>query len=88
MEKSLLDFIQSRGIIIFDDVSEDFDLNDYILDSLAFIKFVVELEDYFGITFPDELLVFDVLASYVGLNNIIIELVKSKNNVNLTKNIC
>ena len=43
------------GILVPDD-NNDIDLSEYIIDSLQFISFIVEIENKFGIEIPDELL--------------------------------
>lgn len=51
---------------------EDRDLNEYIPDSLGFINLIIELEDEFAISFPDEILgsnTFSDLNSLVSLIN-------------------
>lgn len=49
-----------------DNIEEDFELLEYITDSLQFISFVVELEEVLNIEFPDELLSGEILHSRNG----------------------
>ena len=49
-----------------DNIEEDYELIEYIADSLQFISFVVELETALHIEFPDELLNGEILQSRNG----------------------
>ena len=80
--KNIEDFLKELGIIVFEDDlgNEDYDLRDYIVDSLTFIDFIVKIEDYYHISLPMEALNFDILASAKGFYNMIEDLIaKSKN---------
>jgi acyl carrier protein len=54
------------GVVIFDDERNDFAISDYILDSLAFIKFVIAIETELGIELSDDFLLYDILNSAKG----------------------
>ena len=58
--------MQNIGIGITDEFTDDFDLRDYIVDSLVFISFVLELENILEIELPYEMLLYDQLASCRG----------------------
>ena len=47
------------------------DLTEYILDSIQFISFIVELERELNIEFPDELLLYDNIRSLNGFISLI-----------------
>lgn len=60
-----------------DSFGTDIDLRDYIVDSLMFISFVVELEKRLNIVFPDDLLFISTLTSLNGFVNMLIEIVNT-----------
>lgn len=53
---------------------EDFDIRDYIFDSINFVAFILELEEQIGFSLPDEMLNIDVLSSFNGFVEMIIEI--------------
>ena len=61
--------------IVFEQGENNFELTDYIEDSLTFISFVSELENEFDIEIPDEYLLQGVLGTLNDLKNIITLLV-------------
>ena len=61
--------------IVFEQEENNFELTDYIEDSLTFISFVSELENEFDIEIPDEYLLQGVLGTLNDLKNIITLLV-------------
>lgn len=61
--------------IVFEREENNFELTDYIEDSLTFISFVSELENEFDIEIPDEYLLQGVLGTLNDLKNIITLLV-------------
>ena len=56
--------------IVFEQEENNFELTDYIEDSLTFISFVSELENEFDIEIPDEYLLQGVLGTLNDLKNI------------------
>lgn len=57
---------------------EDLDLREYIIDSIGFMSFIVELENRLGIYFPDERLDFEVLSSLNEFTEMIEDLMPSE----------
>lgn len=55
MRERIIKCMEKIGLKV-DPNTSDFDVNDYINDSITFIVFVVELESEFGIEIPDEYL--------------------------------
>lgn len=56
--------LESIGACVFEDERDkDLNLADYILDSLLFVEFFVELESQFGIELPDNYLSMDKFKS-------------------------
>lgn len=70
--------LESMGVII--DLSvldgEDIDLTEYGLDSLAFISFVVDLEQQLDIIIPEEYLSFGALRSLNGFIGMISQIIE------------
>ena len=57
--------IDEMGIYV-DTEEEDFDLSEYIVNSLQFLTFVLNLEERLGIEIPDDLLLYDKMYSFNG----------------------
>ena len=68
------------GFVVFDDLNEgDFNLQDYIVDSLQFIDFIVRLEKGFGVTLPDDFLDYSVTESLFGFASMLEEYLLDNN---------
>lgn len=50
-------------MIFVDSIDEQTDLREYIIDSIQFVNFIVDLENYFGIQIDDGYLNYDLLQS-------------------------
>ena len=65
--KDIIPILSNIGILIDEQMETfDVDLTEYILDSIQFISFIVELERELNIEFPDELLLYDNIRSLNG----------------------
>ncbi|MBR0236064.1 MAG: acyl carrier protein [Clostridia bacterium] len=73
VKSTIIKLLENNGIII-ESSEEDLDLRNYSIDSILFISFIVDVENEFAITIPDEYLTIDLLQSIDGLTNLIIEL--------------
>jgi len=62
---TLLNCLEELGIYI-ENTDMDFDLREYIADSLQFITFIVSLEEALEIEIPDDLLLYDKMHSFNG----------------------
>lgn len=65
-EKEIMEGINSvlhEEMIFVDSVDEQTDLREYIFDSIQFVNFIVDLENYFGIQIDDGYLNYDLLQS-------------------------
>jgi acyl carrier protein len=72
IREKIIDTLEASGIYFDRDKEDgDADLREYIADSLQFISFIVELEKELNIEFPDEVLLFDNLASLNGFTAIV-----------------
>ncbi len=71
----IISAVERAGVAIDHD-TEDVDLRDYIPDSVATIAALVEIEDEFNISLPDDFLLGTVLESLSGLTSAIAEVVK------------
>lgn len=65
IKTKILDAFARVGFLVDD---ENIPLNEYIPDSLGFVTLVLELEDTFGITFPNELL---TMESFNTIENLV-----------------
>lgn len=70
-KKRLIQLLDANGIFVDSESNDDIDLREYIIDSIQFISFIVEIEKEFDIEFPDEALQFENIASLNGFANII-----------------
>lgn len=69
LREILIKILEEMGFIIFEKNDDDFDIGDYITDSIRFIQFIINIEQLIGLELPDDFLQFDVLASANGLAN-------------------
>jgi len=58
-------------------ITHDFDLAEYLFDSLQYITFIIHIEETLNIVVPDELLTAENLHSFNHFANAIEECVKS-----------
>ena len=70
--------LNTVGILI-DPTSDDVNLNDYDVDSISFISFIVEVEKEFDIEIPDGYLYVEILQSLNGFVNLVEQLVDMRN---------
>lgn len=66
--------LESIGVFGATTMDQETDLNDWIIDSLMFISFIVELENVFEVQIPDSLLQHETISSLRGLADIILGL--------------
>lgn len=72
IREKLLDILDANGIFVDRaKIEEDLDLREYVTDSLQYMSFIVEIERELKIEFPDEVLLFDNIASLNGFSTII-----------------
>lgn len=56
--------VLNEEMIAMDYIDENVDLREYIIDSIQFVNFVVDLENQFGIQIDDQYLNYDLLQSF------------------------
>ena len=69
--KRIPSVLESIGVFGAETMDEETDLNEWIIDSLMFISFIVELENVFEVQIPDALLQQETISSLRGLADII-----------------
>lgn len=74
--RGIIDVLDMMGIVIGEEEFEDLDLREYVIDSLQFITFILELEHYFSIEIPADILVYDNISSFNGFSELLVELVE------------
>lgn len=62
MRDKILECFKALGIIV--EAEDNFELQEYIEDSVSFISFIVELESAFGIEITDEYLLPENLRTF------------------------
>lgn len=60
--KAIIEVLENMGICL-DYEDESICLHDYIIDSIQFISFIVNLEEKLEFVFPDEYLLYDSIAT-------------------------
>ena len=76
-QDKIVDIIADMGIMVVRNNEDDINLQEYIIDSLQFISFILELERTFDIEFPDEMLLYESIQSLNGLASMVELLVSS-----------
>ena len=75
----LIEILNENGIYISPNTEEsDIDLREYITDSMQFVSFIVAVEESLGIVFPNEMLLYDSIASLNGFSNTIESIMKGE----------
>lgn len=59
---------QHFGIVILNEEQYDFRIDEYIIDSVAFIEFIVAIEQEIESQLPDDFLNFELLSSAKGFS--------------------
>ena len=71
----IISAVERAGVLIGHE-TEDVDLRDYIPDSVATIAALVEIEDEFDISLPDDFLLGTALESLSGLTSAVAEVIE------------
>lgn len=72
VREKLFEILEESGLYVERKSSEeDIDLREYIVDSVQFMSFIVEIESQLNIEIPDEVLAYDSLASLNGFASIL-----------------
>ena len=69
-KKKIVECMNHMGIVDFE-CDTNFRMDDYILDSIMFVSFIIELEQMFNIEIPDEYLIADRLQTFDDIYNMI-----------------
>ena len=62
VKKELLTIFEDIGVIV--DQENDFDIQDYIMDSLVYMSFIISVEQKLVIEIPDEFLLISHMMSF------------------------
>lgn len=73
--------LENVGVYGGEMMNEETDLNEWIVDSLMFISFIVELENAFQIQIPDEYLQHETISSIRGLVDIIQQIKSNESSI-------
>lgn len=76
IKNDVIEVLNELGIETEDIGENDVDLTEFIVESIMFISFIVELEDKLGIEIPEELLDINSIKSLNTLSTILEELLK------------
>ncbi len=72
--EKVIECLSNVGVLINSN-TDDVNINDYDLDSITFISFIVEIEKEFEIEIPDGYLYVNILQSLNGFVNLVDELI-------------
>lgn len=73
IKQCIFNVLNESGIYIDEcEKNKDIDLREYLVDSLQYVNFIIEMEAYLGYELPDEVLAYESLASINGFANMII----------------
>ncbi len=61
--------------IYINDINIDYDLNDYLLESIQFISFIAQVEQELNIELPDDMLIVDAVKSLDAFSERISDLI-------------
>lgn len=73
---TVIQCFQNVGVFL-DSSQQDISINEYDLDSIAYISFIVEIEKALQIEVPDTYLQYDNFTSLNGFVNILCELINA-----------
>lgn len=76
IKNDVIEVLNELGIETEDIGENDVDLTEFIVESIMFISFIVELEDKLGIEIPEELLNINSIKSLNTFSTILEELLK------------
>ena len=76
IKNDVIEVLNELGIETEDIGENDVDLTEFIVESIMFISFIVELEDKLGIEIPEELLDINSIKSLNTFSIILEELLK------------
>ena len=76
INNDVIEVLNELGIETEDIGENDVDLTEFIVESIMFISFIVELEDKLGIEIPEELLDINSIKSLNTFSTILEELLK------------
>lgn len=73
IKKFIYEILDENGIYVDPcEKEEDLDLREYLADSLQYVYFIVEMETRLGGELPDEVLIYENLASVNGFANMVL----------------
>ena len=70
LRSEIVDCFNNIGILVDSNLS-NFKLREYVTDSLSFVSLIVELEEKFDISIPDDYLDYDTLETYLDIEHMI-----------------
>lgn len=75
--EKIVECLKDVGILV-DTENNDTNINDYDVDSITFISFIVEIEEVFDIIIPDGYLYSEILKSLNGFTSLVEQLISEK----------
>lgn len=64
----ILNVLNEMGFVVLENEEDDFNLQDYIVDSLQFVEFIVGIEEAIGLTLTENFLDYNLLLSFQGFS--------------------
>lgn len=70
LRSDIVDCFNNIGVLVDSNLS-NFNLREYITDSLSFVSLIIELEEKFDISIPDDYLGYDILETYLDIEHMV-----------------
>jgi acyl carrier protein len=67
--ENLITVLEDMGYLVFEKEDDDFEIGNYIVDSLNFIDFIVRIEEKLEIELSDDFLNYELIMSAKGFSN-------------------
>ena len=82
MYNNILEILEDMGYLVFEKNEDDFNITDYIIDSMQFVDFIVRIENKLSIELSDDFLIYDLLLSAKGWANKLVSFYEETYNKN------
>lgn len=78
IKQGLFKCMDNIGIILENDDDKDFDLSEYIFDSITYINFLYQIEEYFSLELNDEMFLVNSMNSFNNYCQLIQQALKNQ----------
>lgn len=78
IKEDVVKMLENNGVVVNMEEDGDAILDIAAIDSITFISFIVDIENTFGVTIPDEMLSLTIIQSLNGFVSVLSELLMEK----------